>query len=187
MQGRLTLVVDDVGVGALPHEQAEDVPDLAPDGQVDTGVAPLVRSVSGGASGHQGLDSVQVTSLHRVTEGSEAPAVLKIEEANFMRRTFAANVSYFVSGIQQGKTRTVSDPYLTVHMGAAVKELVDSSAVAPGGGKVERGPGPAVLTVHINLLEMLDNLVQLAFGSSRVKLCAVGVNNALVLLIETPG
>ena len=78
MQGRLALVVDDVGVGALPHKHAEDVPDLAPDGQVDTGVAPLVRCISGGTSGHQGLDSVQVTSLHRVTEGSEAPAVLKI-------------------------------------------------------------------------------------------------------------
>ena len=79
--------------------------------------------------------------------------------------------------------RSVSDPYLTVHMGAAVQELVDSSAVASGGGKVERGPGPAVLTVHIRLLEMLDNLVQLTFGGCRVKLGAVGVNNALVLLI----
>ena len=72
-------------------------------------------------------------------------------------------------------------------MGAAVQELVDSAAVAPGGGKVERGPGPAVLAVHISLLKMLDNLVQLAFGGSRVKLGTVGVNNALVLLIQTPG
>lgn len=78
MQGGLTLIVDDVGVGSLPQEQAQDVPGLSPDRQVDTGVPQLVRRVSGGAAWHQGLDRVEVTSLHRVTEGGVAPAVLTI-------------------------------------------------------------------------------------------------------------
>ena len=43
MQGGLPLMVDGIGIGSLPHQQAQDVPGGPPDRQVDTGVPLTVK------------------------------------------------------------------------------------------------------------------------------------------------
>ena len=79
VEGGLSLVVDDVGVGAAPQHEAEDVPGPRPDRAVDAGLALLVRHVRVRAALQQPRHGLQVAALRRAAQRSLASPVLHIE------------------------------------------------------------------------------------------------------------
>ena len=63
VEGGLPLVVDDVGVGAAPQHEAEDVPGPRPDRAVDAGLALLIRHVRVRAALQQPRHGLEVAAL----------------------------------------------------------------------------------------------------------------------------